>query len=71
VYSRLETLQLKLDTQQWSEDCTSEYELLDKVITESMLSAQKVISRCITTTYRWLPTLKKAVYSLRYWLQRL
>jgi len=36
-----------------------------------MLTAEKAISHCITTTYQGSPTLKKAVYHLRYWLQRL
>ena len=40
---------------------TTEYESLDQVITVSMLTAEKAISRHITTTYQWSPTLKKAV----------
>jgi len=46
---------------------TTEYESLDQVITVSMLTAEKAISRHITTTYQWSPILKKAVYCLRYW----
>jgi len=46
---------------------TTEYESLDQVITVSMLTAEKAISRHITTTYQWSPTLKKSVYCLRYW----
>jgi len=71
VFPRLERLQSQLDTNQWSAACTSEYESLDDTINESLLTAEKNISRRITTTYQWSPTLKKAVYCLRYWLQRL
>ena len=71
VFPRLEALQSTLEHSQWTTASTAEYEALDTVITESMLTAEKTISRRLTTTYQWSPPLKKAVYCLRYWHLRL
>jgi hypothetical protein len=67
VFHRLEKLQQQIVNQQWSSDCQAEYEVLNKTITESMLTAKNKLSKRITTTYQWSPTLKKAVQQLRFW----
>jgi len=61
VFFRLDKLQETLDKQQWTSECAGEYESLDRVITESMLTAEKASSKHITTTYQWSSTIKKAV----------
>jgi hypothetical protein len=55
VLPRLDALQDKFNHQQWSPDCVAEYESLDRTITESMLTAEKFLSKRITTTYQWSP----------------
>jgi hypothetical protein len=60
-------LQEILHKEEWTSESTAEYESLDSVITESMLSAEKELGKRITTTYQWSPRLKQAVQRLRYW----
>jgi len=55
----------------WQTVHTKQYESLDKLITESMLRAEKRISKKYSTTYQWSPTLKKAIHTLTYWKLRL
>jgi hypothetical protein len=71
VFYRLDIHQESFDNNQWSPESQVEYESLDNIITESMLTAEKGINKQITTTYQWSPTLKKAVQQLRYWNMRL
>ncbi|MFN9979852.1 MAG: hypothetical protein ACK53Y_08060, partial [bacterium] len=71
VFQRLDNLQEKINTKQWTSESQKDYESLDKTITESLLTAENNLSKCITTTYQWSPTLKKAVQQLRYWSMRL
>jgi len=71
VFQRLETLQSKINDQQWDTSCQQEYESLDATITSSMLTAENNLSKRITTTYQWPPKLKQAVQCLRYWHLRL
>jgi hypothetical protein len=71
VLPRLEKLQETFNNQQWSTDSIAEYESLDIIISESMLSAERSLSKRITTTYQWSPLIKKAVQRLRYWHLRL
>jgi len=71
VYKRLDSLQEKFDNKQWDATCVAEYESLDEIITASMLKAEQQLSKRVTSTYQWSPTLKKAVLALRYWTLRL
>jgi len=71
VFQHLDNLQDLINTQEWTSANQAEYESLDKTITESMLTAENNLSKRITTTYQWSPTLKKAVQQLRYWNMRL
>lgn len=54
-------------TGHWTEEHTSAYEKIDKLLTESMLAAERAVSKKFSTTYAWSPALKKAVSSLQYW----
>lgn len=71
VFPRLDLLQDKIKSGNWTESCCLEYEALDETITTSMLTAEKDLSRRVTTTYQWSPKLKAAVHKLRYWHLRL
>ena len=53
--------------QNWSNELTIAYEKADQLMTESMLMAERSVSRKISTTYAWSPKLKAAVSALRYW----
>lgn len=71
VFSRLEKLQKQADAGTWTPANTEMYEALDRTITESMLTAEKELSKQVVTNYQWSPHLKQAVCSLRYWMLRL
>lgn len=47
------------------------YEKIDKLITKSMLYAEKHSSKKYSVTYQWSPTLAKAVNAVRYWRLRI
>jgi hypothetical protein len=71
VFSRLDALQKQVAQETWTTESQVEYEHLDKTITESMLTAERNISKRIITKYQWSPKIKQAVQSLRYWNLRL
>jgi len=71
VFQRLDNLQEKINTKQWTSESQKGYESLDKTITESMLTAENNVIKRNTTTYQWSPTIKRAVQQLRYWNTRL
>jgi hypothetical protein len=51
----------------WSETHTTEYETIDRQLTEGMLSAEHAISKKVSNTYALSPKLKQAVSTLKYW----
>ncbi len=55
----------------WTPEDALQYERLDKIITEGILKAERTISKKVTTTYHWSPTLKAAISTLTYWKLRL
>ena len=46
---------------------TQSSESLDRLLTEAMLSAERQITREVSTTYAWSPPLKRAIANLLYW----
>jgi len=64
---KINTLMLTANQKQWTEESTKTYEQVDQLMTESMLAAERSVSRKISTTYAWSPKLKAAVSALRYW----
>ncbi len=58
---------LQQEHSEWTDHHQLEYEKLDKLITESMLYAERQSSSRYTKTYEWSPTLIQAVYAERYW----
>jgi hypothetical protein len=47
--SRIEKLQEVVNNGLWTPECVLEYEAIDKVVTESMLSAENALSPRIAT----------------------
>ena len=70
-YHKLDTRIQKLYTSAtdgtWTADHIQEYESIDTLLTESMLSAEKQVSKKVSTTYAWSPQLKRSIATLRYW----
>ncbi len=55
----------------WTETLTEEYEKLDTLITEAMLRAEKNVSKKVSKTYQWSPSLQASISALSYWKLRL
>jgi hypothetical protein len=70
VYDKVQHLQEVTESGTWTEEHTKEYQNLDKLITDSMLYAERNTGRKVSTRYEWSPTLKKAVQTFRYWQLR-
>lgn len=70
VYDKVQHLQEVTESGTWTEEHTKEYQKLDKLITDSMLYAERNTGRKVSTRYEWSPTLKKAVQTFRYWQLR-
>jgi hypothetical protein len=49
IMSRIEKLQEVVNNGLWTPECVLEYEAIDKVVTESMLSAKNALSPRIAT----------------------
>ena len=64
---KISTLLEKAETTTWDANDTRSYESVDKLFTEAMLSAERDVSKKVSTTYAWSPVLKRAVSALRYW----
>jgi hypothetical protein len=71
VFERVDKLQEAVNNGSWTLECVIEYEAIDKVVTDLMLSAENALSRRISTKYQRSPQLKQAVQCLRYWQLRL
>lgn len=65
--TRIQSLEAQATTGQWHDHHIAEYEAIDRLLTEAMLSAEKQISKKVSTTYVWSPTLKQSIAALRYW----
>jgi hypothetical protein len=71
VFDKLKDLTYAAEHNLWSEQHTKEYNALDRIITESMIYAEKEITRVITGNYEWSVQLAQAIHSLRYWKLRI
>jgi hypothetical protein len=65
------TLLDKAAENQWSDGLTIEYEKLDTLITEAMLRAEKSVSKKVSKTFQWSPSLQASISALTYWKLRL
>jgi len=59
IPEKLRKLQEVIDLGQWTEQHKIEYERLDKIITDSMIHAEKTSCRKLTSTFSWSPQLVK------------
>jgi len=67
IPEKLRKLQEVIDLGQWTEQHKIEYERLDKIITDSMIHAEKTSCRKFTSTFAWSPQLVKSVQTERFW----
>jgi hypothetical protein len=67
VSEKVKTFQRKIEQGIWSKQDQEEYERVDKIITESMLFAEKKSSKKYTNTFAWSPTLVQAIQAERFW----
>jgi len=56
---------------EWTQPMKEDYENLDSLITEALLAAEKLISKKVSNTFQWSPSLSAAIYTLKYWKLRL
>jgi len=55
----------------WTPELTQQYERMDEFITQAMLMAEKQVSKKVSKTYQWSPTLSSSIHTLTYWKLRL
>jgi hypothetical protein len=71
VLHKIETLTKAIDNGYWQETHTTAYQTLDDIVTESMLMAERSVSKSFSKKFDWSPKLKQAVQAHRYWKLRL
>jgi len=71
VYDKLNDLKSHADNATWQQSHTEQYQVLDNVITDAMLYAEKQIGKQYSATFDWSPKLKEAVQVQRYWYLKL
>ena len=71
IDSKVSSLYLQAKENKWTDESTIIYEKLDKLLTEGMLHAEKEVSRKLSKTYWWSPTLSNAVKTFHFWQLRL
>jgi hypothetical protein len=67
ILTKVTDLHTKAQLNNWEAQDLLEYEKLDRLITKSMIFAERKTSSRFTKTYEWSTTLVKAVYAERYW----
>jgi hypothetical protein len=67
IPEKIEKLQQSIDKEQWTDMHQSEYEKMDKLITEAMLYSERKSSRKVTKKFSWSPELIQAVQKERFW----
>jgi hypothetical protein len=70
IYDKVQAMQVTSDSGAWTSATTEEYQKIDKLVTESMLYAERNTGKRVSTRYEWSPTLKKSVQEFRYWQMR-
>jgi hypothetical protein len=71
ILEKSDALLAKATNDQWSPELVQVYEALDRLTTEAMLMAEKKVSKKVSKTYQWSPSLSAAIYTLSYWKLRL
>jgi len=67
IYDKVRALQSSSDSGLWSSKETATYQMVDQLITEAMLYAERNTGRHVSTCYEWSPILKKSVQTFHYW----
>jgi len=67
IPDKLKVLSEAAANKHWMEDCTKQYEVLDTLITQSMLYAERSCSKRYTKRFEWSPALIQRVETVRYW----
>jgi len=57
----------KITSEQWTLQNQTQYERLDRLITESMLYAESCAAKKYTNKFEWSPTLVRSVFAERFW----
>jgi len=57
----------KITSEQWTLQNQTQYERLDRLITESMLYAESCAAKKYTKKFEWSPTLVRSVFAERFW----
>jgi hypothetical protein len=68
---KIHTLNTIADSGKWTPSLTLEYEKIDKLLGESMLSGEHNITRKRTPTYDWSIVLVQSIQAVRYWKLRI
>jgi hypothetical protein len=71
IFQKIETMEATLTQNAWTDRHTLDYIKVDKTIAESMLHAERTITRRHTGTYEWSVALSQSIYVVRYWKLRI
>ena len=67
ILEKLEVLFTSAGNASWSSDQTKQYTALDRIITESMIHAERSATKVVSKRYDWSPELVQAIHALRFW----
>jgi hypothetical protein len=71
LLDKVESLREASQSRTWTEEHEQLYQVVDRIITEAMLYAEKSVGKRYSSCYQWSPVLKATVQTLRYWHMRL
>ena len=71
LYDKVERLNEVSEANEWTNDNTQQYEIIDTILTESARHADRVVAKRYSGTYEWSPALLRTVNAARYWTLRL
>jgi hypothetical protein len=71
IYDKNEELKEKSEMGEWTTKTVQQYEIMDKIITESVRYADRSVGKRYSTKYEWSPEILRSVNELRYWTLRL
>jgi hypothetical protein len=71
ILDKISILDTSLTTNTWTSSHTLEYEKIDKIITDSMIYAERQVTRSVSSTFQWSVELAQAIQACRYWQLRI
>jgi hypothetical protein len=69
--AKIQALQDAASSTTPSPDLSTQYDKIDRLLTESMLCAKRLSSKRYSTKFQWSPALSLAVSEVRYWRLRM